>query len=176
MLYRSTFKPLTVSSAFYSIWLSLSLSRRSALHANRSIATLQASEGESPVIVVTCSTQHFRGRPGCLFQVHTDLKPVVTWQRCRAWWAGAAWSILLKWTKTVSSDLQRHLWTAVVTELLVMSRGLTSHSTLYRSFRGRFFTDRMTPPNSVKALRKPVGRWDSGVVLVGLKPVLQYEL
>jgi len=41
---------------------------RSALHADRSVATLLASEAESPVLVVTCSIQHFRGRPGCLLQ------------------------------------------------------------------------------------------------------------
>jgi len=58
-----------------SLSLSLSLSLyawpstgRSALHVDWSVTTLQASEGESPVLVVACSTQHFRGRPGCLLQ------------------------------------------------------------------------------------------------------------
>jgi len=38
-----------------------------------------------------------------------------------------------------------------------VSRGLTSHSTLYRSFRGRFFTGQMTQPTASKHWRKPVG-------------------
>jgi len=73
---------------------------RSALHAYRSVATLQASERESPVFVVTCSTQHFRGRPGCLLKVPSCPEPCrdVT-KRCRAWWAGATWSIRLTWPK-----------------------------------------------------------------------------
>jgi len=93
--------------ASISIYLSLSLcaldrrqTDRSALHVHLSVATLQASEGESPVLVVTCSTQHFRGRPGCFLQVSNCSEPCrdVT-ERCRAWWAGAAWSIRLTWPK-----------------------------------------------------------------------------
>jgi len=73
---------------------------RSALHADLSFATLQASEGERPVLVVSYSTQHFRGRPGCLFQVPNCPEPCrdVT-ERCRVWWTGAAWSIRLSWPK-----------------------------------------------------------------------------
>jgi len=73
---------------------------RSALHAYRSVATLQASEGESPLLVVTCSTQHFRGPPGCLLKVPSCPEPCrdVT-KRCTAWWAGAAWFIRLMWPK-----------------------------------------------------------------------------
>jgi len=41
-----------------------------------------------------------------------------------------------------------------------VSRGLTSHSTLYRSFRGRFFTGQMTRPTASKHWMKPVGCWD----------------
>jgi len=72
----------------------------SALHADRSIATLQASGGESPVLVVTCSTQHFRGRPGCFLQVPNCPGPCrdVT-ESCRTWWTRAAWSIRLTWPK-----------------------------------------------------------------------------
>jgi len=54
---------------------------RSALHADRSVATLKAPERESPVLLVTCSTQRFRGWPGCLLQVPNCPGPVVTWQR-----------------------------------------------------------------------------------------------
>jgi len=73
---------------------------RIALHAHRSISTLQASEEESPVLVVTCSTQHFCGRPGCLLQVSNCPEPCHDMtERCRAWWAGAAWSIRLTWPK-----------------------------------------------------------------------------
>jgi len=63
----------------------------STLRADPSVATLQASEGESPVLVVTCSTQHFRRWRGCLLQVSNYPEPcrVVT-ERCRAWWTGAA--------------------------------------------------------------------------------------
>jgi len=65
-----------------------------------SLPTLLAPEGESPVLVVTCSTQHFRGRPGWLLQVPNCPEPCrdVT-ERCRAWWAGAAWSLRLTWPK-----------------------------------------------------------------------------
>jgi len=36
--------------------------------------SLSASEGESHVLVATCSTQHFRGRPGCLLQVSNSCR------------------------------------------------------------------------------------------------------
>jgi len=36
-----------------------------------------------------------------------------------------------------------------------VSRGLMSHSTLYRSFRGRFFTGQKTQPTATKHWRKP---------------------
>jgi len=86
----------TVSLSVYT-WPSTG---RSALHADRSVATLQASEGESSMLVVTCSTQHFLGWPGCLLQVPNCPEPCrdVT-ERCRAWCAGAAWSIRLTWLK-----------------------------------------------------------------------------
>jgi len=76
------------------------LTGRSAVHADRSVTTLQASEGESAVLVVTYSTQHSRRRPGCLLQVSNCPEPCrdVT-ERCRAWWAGAAWSTRLTWPK-----------------------------------------------------------------------------
>jgi len=79
---------MTRYTAVYSLSLSLSLSLyawpstgRSALNSDRSVATLQASEGESPVLVVTCSTQHFRGRPGCLLRVSNTPEPCRTWLR-----------------------------------------------------------------------------------------------
>jgi len=55
------------------------------------------------VLVVTCSTQHFRRRPGCLLEVPNCLERCrdVT-ERCRAWWAGAAFSIRLTWPKQES--------------------------------------------------------------------------
>jgi len=83
------------------LWTSVTVASNAA---SISVATLQASEGESPVLVVTCSTQHFRGRPGCLLQVSNCPESChdVT-ERCRAWWAGAAWSIRLMWPKRVSS-------------------------------------------------------------------------
>jgi len=74
---------------------------RSAIHADRFVATLPAPEWESPVLVVTCFIQHFRGRSGCLLQVPNCPEPCrdVT-ERCRVWCAGAAWSIRLTWPKT----------------------------------------------------------------------------
>jgi len=108
---------LTNSSSACCTHLSLSLSLsawpstgRSARHADRSIATLQASEGESPVLVVTCSIQHFRKRPACLLQFWNCPEPCrdVT-ERCRAWWAGAVWSIHVTWPRR-----ECHLWTAAV--------------------------------------------------------------
>jgi len=73
---------------------------RSALHADRSVTTLHASEGESPVLVVTCSTQHFCRWPGCILQVPNCPEPCHDMtERCRAWWAGAVWSICLTWPK-----------------------------------------------------------------------------
>jgi len=90
---------------------------RSVLHADRSVATLQALKGESPVLVVTCSTQHFCGRPGCLLQVSNCREPCrdVT-ERYRAWWAEAAWSIRLTWPKRecllrlIASFYGQQLW------------------------------------------------------------------
>ena len=73
---------------------------RSALHADRSVAALQASGRESPASVAICSTQHLQGRPRGLLHVPSCPKPcrVVT-ERCRAWCAGAAWSMRLTWSK-----------------------------------------------------------------------------
>jgi len=91
------------------LWTSVTVASNAA---SMSVATLQASEGESPVLVVTCSTQHFRGRPGCLLQVSNCPEPWcdVT-ERCRAWWAGAAWSICLSGQRErVFCDLQLHSW------------------------------------------------------------------
>jgi len=58
-----------------------------------------------------------------------------------------------------------------------VSRGLTSHSTLYRSFRGRFLQARW--PNQQHpstALRKPVGHWDRLQSHQNHSTVLQYKL
>jgi len=79
-------------------------------------ATLQTPEGESHAFVVTCSIQHFRRRPGCLLQVPNCPEPChdVT-ERCRVWWAGAAWSIRLTWPKRVSPPTYSFfLWPAAV--------------------------------------------------------------
>jgi len=40
-----------------------------SLSLSLSLYTHTASEGESPVLLVTCSTQHFCRRPGCLLHV-----------------------------------------------------------------------------------------------------------
>jgi len=53
-----------------------------------------------------------------------------------------------------------------------VSRGLTSHSTLYRSFLGRFLQTRW--PN--QHWRKPVGHWDRLRSHQNHSTVLQYEL
>jgi len=82
-----------------SLSLRLTVDGYSALHADRFIATLLA-HWESPVLVVTCSTQRFRGWSGCLLQVPNCPEPChVVSERCRAWWAGSAWFICLTWPK-----------------------------------------------------------------------------
>jgi len=63
-----------------------------------------------------------------------------------------------------------------VSELKWVSTGLTSNSTLYRSFRGRFLRPD-DPTNSVKAhWRKTVGHWDKLQSHQNHSTVLQYEL
>jgi len=77
-------------------WLSTG---RSALHADRSIATLQASEGE-PCARGDLLHPAFLRTTCCLLQVPNCPEPCrdVT-ETCRAWWAGAAWSIRVPWPK-----------------------------------------------------------------------------
>jgi len=69
------------------------------------------------VLVVASSTQHFRGRPGCLLQVPNRPEPcrVVT-EWCRVWWAGADLSIRLTWPKRecLIRLIASFIWTAAV--------------------------------------------------------------
>jgi len=62
--------------------LELTVDGSSTLHADRFVATFKASEGVSPELVVTCCTQPFRGRPGCLHRVcQAVLSPALSRQK-----------------------------------------------------------------------------------------------
>jgi len=88
-------------TASLSISLSLSaLNRRQVVAPFMLTDPSQHSKHQKKRVMCSCSTQHFRGRPGCFLQVSNCPEP---WrdetERCRAWWAGAAWSTRLTWPK-----------------------------------------------------------------------------